>query len=135
MAVYPTKSVCFWKGSLLSTFRYAVKTAHFVAENCLSILGSSTYLEGNRHQQMAEDLRAFDWWEGTDEILAFYITTAGIGHIATEMQVYISNPVKIHGSTDDFCLLPFYHYITLLASPLFPVGYGNLSSKRTEISI
>ena len=69
-----------------ATKRYAVKTGHLIVENCFSIIGSSTYMEGNRYKKMADDLRAFDWWEGTDEMLGFHITVAGIAHVAGELQ-------------------------------------------------
>ena len=58
-----------------------------IVENCLSILGSSTYLEGNRYNKMANDLRAFDWWEGTDEMLAFHITVVGLSQAAIDLKV------------------------------------------------
>ena len=58
-----------------------------IVDNCLSILGSSTYLEGNRYNKMANDLKGFNWWEGTDEMLAFHITVSCIAHGATDLKV------------------------------------------------
>ena len=67
--------------------RYSMKIASMIVENCFSILGGSTYLEDNPHNKVANDLKAFNWWQGTDEMLAFHITTEGIHHVATEIQV------------------------------------------------
>jgi len=91
-AVYMTAGIADFQKELditvesAATKRYAVKTAHLIVDHCLSIVGSSTYLEGNRYNKMANDLRAFDWWEGTDAMLAFHITVAGISHVATHLQ-------------------------------------------------
>ena len=62
--------------------------AREMTETCFSILGSSTYLEDNRHNKIANDLQAFNWWEGTDEMLAFHITISGIGYASESMQVH-----------------------------------------------
>ena len=64
-----------------------MKLARQITETCFSILGSSTYLEENRHNKIANDLQAFNWWEGTDDMLAFHITVSGIAHVSESVQV------------------------------------------------
>ena len=58
-----------------------------ITETCFSILGGSTYLEDSRHNKIANDLKGFNWWEGTNEMLAFHVTISGIAHATKEMQV------------------------------------------------
>jgi len=65
--------------------------AREITEKCFSILGSSTYLEDNRYNKIANDLQAFNWWEGTDEMLAFHITISGIGYASESMQESIKH--------------------------------------------
>ena len=54
---------------------------------------------------MANDLKGFNWWEGTDEMLAFHITVSCIAHGATDLKVNNLEQTyyrKEHGTWEKF---------------------------------
>ena len=63
--------------------RFANKTINIVTENCLSVLGSRGYLENSPDRKFAEDLKAYQWWDSTDDILSMYIAVSGISVAGT----------------------------------------------------
>ena len=68
--------------------RFAVRAIKVVSDNCLSVLGSRAYLDGDPHRMCVNDLMAYSLWDSTDEILSMYIAVSGIGLAGSAVSTY-----------------------------------------------